>query len=132
MGGAMKKSLKGALLSGLICPGAGQLWLKKYLRGLILILAVSASMAVVVMKATRQALTILEKIESEGGAMDLVAIMNSAGKASASSDTVSMSAFVVLTLCWIIGIVDAYLVGRKQDLADQVKSERPDKPGPSV
>jgi hypothetical protein len=116
----MKKSLKGALLSGLVFPGVGQLWLKHPIRGIALIAAVSAAMAVVVTKTTQQALAMLEKIESEGGAVDLVAIMNSASHASTASDDLTIkSASMVLILCWVIGVIDAYLMGRKKDLTDR-------------
>jgi hypothetical protein len=118
----MKKSLKGALLSGLVLPGLGQLWLKHYLRGFILIALVLASLAVNVTKFTQQAYAILEKIESEGGAIDLVAILNSASSPSFASDSFTIKlASVVLILSWIIGTIDAFLLGRKQDLAEQSK-----------
>ncbi|HBG05858.1 MAG: hypothetical protein A2075_07810 [Geobacteraceae bacterium GWC2_58_44] len=123
----MKKSLKGALLSGLILPGIGQLWLKHYLRGIALIAAVSACLALVVMKALRQAVTMLEKIEAEGGAVDIVAILSSASHSSALSDGF-MSASTGILLCWIVGIVDAYLIGRKKDLAEQSKDTKHEDP----
>ena len=62
----MNNSLKGALLSGLIFPGLGQVALKHYKRGAVIILTVIVSMATVVVKAVQHALTILEKIELEG------------------------------------------------------------------
>jgi len=121
----MKKSLKGALLSGLVFPGAGQLWLKLPIRGFALIIAALASMALIVTKATQQALTILEKIEIEGGAIDLVAILNSAGNAStASDDFLIKAATMVMFLAWIIGVIDAYFMGRKKDLDDRNASIR--------
>jgi TM2 domain-containing membrane protein YozV len=120
----MKKSLKGALLSGLIFPGAGQLWLKHRIRGLALIVAVTVSLAVIVIKSVQQALAILEKIESEGGAVDLVAILNSASQASATSDDfIIKSATMVLIAGWVLSIIDAYLLGRKKDLADQAREQ---------
>lgn len=116
----MKKSLKGALLSGLVFPGAGQLWLKYYLRGIALIVVVSACLAVIVAKASQQAFAILEKMESEGGAVDMVAMLKSAS--SVHNDSITTPVSAVLLLCWIIGMVDAYIMGRKQDLADRSKA----------
>jgi hypothetical protein len=119
----MKKSLKGALLSGLVLPGVGQLWLKHYMRGIALIGVFLTATAVIVTKAAQQAFAILEKIESEGGAVDLVAIVHSASRPSANSgDFTFKAASLVLILSWIVGIIDAYLVGRKKDLADQSRS----------
>lgn len=113
----MKNSVKGALLSALVLPGAGQLWLKHYLRGFALIATVSIAFAVVALKAFRQALAILEQIETAGGAVDLVAIMGSASHSSALSDGL-MSASALIVVCWIVAIVDAYVVGNRKDLAE--------------
>ena len=38
----MKKSTKAALLSALICPGAGHIFLKKYIRAMLLVAATLA------------------------------------------------------------------------------------------
>ena len=117
----MKKSLKGALLSGLVFPGLGQLWLKHPLRGIAIIASVSAALAVIVDKVARQALTILEKIETEGGAVDLVAVVNSA-HASSYDDTLIKWASLALLACWILSIIDAYLLGGKMDREDEGKA----------
>jgi len=116
----MKKSLKAALLSGLIFPGVGQFWLKHALRGMTFVAAVSASLAVIVVKVSQQAFAILEKIESEGGAIDLVAIANAAN-ASSSTDNAIKIASLVLVACWVVSTVDAYLLGSKKDREDQAK-----------
>jgi len=63
---AVKNSLKGALLSGLLFPGAGQFWLGRRITGTALLLATVAALAAVVSKAAQQAYLILERAESEG------------------------------------------------------------------
>ena len=118
----MNKSLKAALLSGFLFPGAGQLWLKLYIRGIVLILAVSASLAVLMTKAAKQAIAVLEKVESEGGAVDIVAILRSASDPTAISDDMVLAS-LILVLCWVVGMVDAYIMGRKKDLADRSKDQ---------
>jgi hypothetical protein len=121
----MKKSVKGALLSGIIFPGLGQLWQRHYLRGITLIVAVLACFAVIVTKATQQAYAILEKAEAEGGAVDMVAILNSASRASANPDDLkTTAALAVLVLCWLVGIVDAYLAGSRLDPGEPADRER--------
>lgn len=117
----MKKSLKAALLSGLVFPGVGQFWLKHAIRGGVLVVAVSASLAVIVVKVTQQALAILEKIESEGGAVDLVAVVNSANSSSAG-DTAIKIASLLLVACWLASIVDAYVLGRKKEQEERAKN----------
>lgn len=115
----MKRPLKAALISGLVFPGAGQLWLKYYFRGIALIVVVSACVAVIVQKAGQQAFAILEKMESEGGTVDMIAMLKSAGEAP--EDLLTRSASALLVLCWVVGMVDAYIMGKKKDLADQSK-----------
>jgi len=60
----MSKSLRAALLSGLVFPGLGQIVLEHYKRGVVLMLTVLACLSVVVVKAVQQALTILDRIQS--------------------------------------------------------------------
>jgi len=121
----MKQSWKGALLSGLVLPGAGQLSQKRYLKGVILILLVTTSLLAIVVKATSQALSLLEKAESGGGTVDMVAIATSASQSSAvSGDLLIRGSLLVLIACWLVGVVDAYLTGRKLDRAEQAGRQR--------
>ena len=119
----MNNSLRGALLSGLVFPGLGQVVLKHYKRGAVLILAVSASLLVILIKAVQQAFTLLEKIELEGGAINLSAISKAATQASTTSHS-SIFSFVVLLIiiCWIFAVVDAYRIGKQKDLEAQSTS----------
>jgi hypothetical protein len=66
----MSKSMTAVLLSALVLPGAGHLYLKHFPRGLALIAISLACLWVFVDKAMQQASTVLEKLESEGGALD--------------------------------------------------------------
>jgi hypothetical protein len=110
-------SIKAALLSGLVFPGLGQLVLKYYKRGIVLMFMVSASLMVLIFKAVQHALTILEKIELEGGVIDIYSITEAATQASSSSDSLIYKLGILLIVaCWIFGIVDAYRIGKKMDL----------------
>jgi hypothetical protein len=42
----MKNSLKGALLSGLVFPGLGQVFFRHYLRGIALMLVICVSLSI--------------------------------------------------------------------------------------
>ena len=120
----MNNSLKGAFLSGLVFPGLGQVFLKHYKRGVVLILVVSASLLVIIIKAVQQANAILEKIESEGGAINMSTISNAATKASTTSESLIFKFFLLLIIfCWIIGVVDAYRIGRKKDIEGRLVNQ---------
>jgi len=120
----MNNSLKGAFLSGLVFPGLGQVILKHYKRGAVLMLAVSASMLVILIKALQQAFAIMEKIESEGSVINLSTISNAATQAATTFEgTIFKLLLLLIIFCWIIGIVDAYRIGRKKDLESRLASQ---------
>lgn len=112
----MKSSLKGAILSGLIFPGLGQIVFKQYMRGLALMVVVAAGLLVIIVKGVQTALAILEKVESEGGIIDMNTLTNAVTQATSRSDSLIFNfAFFLIILCWIIGIIDAYRIGKKKD-----------------
>jgi len=117
----MNNSLKGGLLSGLVFPGLGQVVLKHYRRGIVLMLTVLAGLSVIVVKAIQQALTTLEKIESRGGIIDMSTILNAATQATTSSDSLIVDFLLLLIMiCWIFGVIDAYGIGKEKDLEEQL------------
>ena len=113
----MNNSLKGALLSGLIFPGLGQVRSGYYKRGIALMFTVSASVVVMTIKAAQQAIIVVEKIELEGGVMDLKTVTDAATQAVSATDSLIYNlALLLIVISWIFGIVDAYMIGRKKDL----------------
>jgi hypothetical protein len=112
----MKKSLKGALLSGLVFPGAGQIALKHMARGTALICIILISFGVIIAKGTQIALAVLQKIEAAGGVLDIQTITEASNRAVISSDSYIMHGGILLILlCWIFSIIDAYRIGKKLD-----------------
>lgn len=113
----MKNALKGALLSGLVFPGLGQLALKRYPRGFALLLTVLAALCVMIATAVQQAHAILDRIETAGGLPDNDTITQAATQAAAASDSPVITAVTLLiVVCWIVGIIDAYRIGKQMDL----------------
>jgi len=120
----MNNSLKGALLSGVVFPGLGQVILKHYKRGIALMLIVLVSLLVIVVKAVQQVFTVLEKIESEGGAINMSTISNAVTQATTTSDSFIFNFVLLLIIfCWIIGVVDAYRIGKRRDIEGQSMSQ---------
>ena len=116
----MSKSLMAALLSGLVLPGLGQVVLKRYRRGVVLMVIVLACLSVIGTIALQRAFAILRQIELAGGAIDIDAILNAATQSSAASDSLIINyASLLLIVCWIFGTVDAYRIGRKKDLEER-------------
>jgi ABC-type spermidine/putrescine transport system permease subunit I len=113
----MNNSLKGVFLSGLVFPGLGQIILKKYKRGIALMLTVLVCLLAIVLNAVQQALAILEKIDLKDGNVDFSTVSNAANNALSNSDSLTINfSLILIILCWIIGTVDAYRIGRKKDL----------------
>ena len=120
----MRKSLKGALLSGLVFPGYGQIVMKHYIRGIALMLLCLTGLVVIGVKVRQQIFIVLEKIEYVDGAIDMNEIINAVNLAgTASGDVIYRFASLLLLFCWIIGIIDAYRIGWRKDLEEQQKSQ---------
>lgn len=115
----MNNAHKGAFWSGLVFPGLGQIFLKHYKRGAVIMMTVLVGLSVIVVEAAKKTFIILEKIASEGGAIDMNTILHAASQASTNSDSLILSFTVLLiTFCWIIGVVDAFKIGKKKDLEE--------------
>ena len=108
----MTRSIKAALLSGLIFPGVGHMILKQYLRGSILMLSALIALSVIVTKAINQALTIVDKINTGEIPVEAGAITELVSKSSSGAEgSILNIAALVVGACWLIGIIDSYRLG---------------------
>lgn len=116
----MSRSINALLLSALVLPGTGQLYLKHYGRGFALI-GVSLACLWILMDRTMQlASIVLVQLEADGGAIDPGKITELVAQASNSSGSALVTvATLGLAGCWLIGIVDAYRLGRREAEAAQ-------------
>jgi hypothetical protein len=108
----MTRSTKAALLSGLVFPGLGHVFLKQYLRGSILILVALVSLSAIVKIALQQAQLIVDRVVSGEVPLETGAIAELVTRSSnGSDDLLSTVSMVVLIGCWLIGIIDSYRAG---------------------
>lgn len=113
----MNNVIKGALLSGLVVPGLGQVFLKHYLRGGFFLLVVCGCLAVFSFKLIQLSFAIISGIQKSSNAVSLSSVIDIAVQAAlAMGGTTLGLLFAVLLLCWIGGTIDAYSLGRKIDL----------------
>ncbi|MFV2055273.1 MAG: hypothetical protein ACC707_02355 [Thiohalomonadales bacterium] len=111
----MNRSIKAALLSALLLPGAGHIYLKKTITGFVLAISASSAIYWLVSNAIEMALEISEKIQSGNVPLDVTAITALVETQSAAVESQQINiASMVLLVVWIIGIVDSYRIGRKQ------------------
>ena len=112
----MKKSSKAALLSGLIFPGLGHIFLKEYFRGSLLVILSLAALSVVVTSAYQHALLIADQIVSGDISMEAEAIAQAVSNSTNAADSlVENTAVIVLVACWMAGIMDSYRLGAVQE-----------------
>ena len=121
----MKKSIKGAVFSGLVFPGAGQVMLGRKGEGLVFILATTVAIFFLIYSAFQRIPVILERLMPalERGSLNLAMIFEETHRVTASgSDLPGKISLWIIIGCWLLSSVHAYLVGRKMD-ADSRQAE---------
>lgn len=115
----MKKSLKAALLSGLVFPGLGHLYVGRNLRGFSILAMALAALSVIITDAYESAELVADQILSGDVPMESGAIAQAVSDATNATDNLPGSvAVVVLVVCWLAGIVDSYRLGAAQEAQD--------------
>ncbi len=96
----MTRSVRAALLSDLIFPGVGHMVLKQYLRGSMLMLPALIALSVIVTKAIKQALTVLDIMNSGEIPVEAAAITELVSKSTAAVEgsTLNMVASLFLNV----------------------------------
>ena len=107
----MNRSVKAALLSALVFPGAGQVFLKRGARACLFVLPTIAAITVFVNDALTQATLIADQILAGTAPLDPVALAVRLEQGSGDS-ALGTAAAIVMLVCWIGATVDAYLLGR--------------------
>jgi hypothetical protein len=117
----MKKSTKAVLLSAFVFPGAGHLYLRKYLPGSILAGVSLAGIYYVVTKTVERAWEIAEKIQSGAVQLDATTVTELVSQQSAGTDSQLLNmATLAIIVCWVVGVIGSYRVGRVRDKMDFV------------
>ena len=111
----MKKSVKSALISALVFPGAGHLYLRRYVVGSLLTLISIITLYILVANAIDVALSVADKIESGGVPLDTSNISKLVSQQSQHTERSSNIATLLLCVAWIVGVVDSYRVGLAQE-----------------
>jgi hypothetical protein len=115
----MKTSSKAILLSALVLPGAGQLYLKRYRQGLIIMLIAIAGLGYIIWRAVVVALSRADAVmrKMQGGNVNLQELQDIVGAQSVSSLYDNIILLVVIC-CWVVAIIDAYISGKRKDLQE--------------
>jgi hypothetical protein len=110
----MNKSVKAALLSGLVFPGVGQISIGYKKRGWFIIFVIGGFLFLIMSKIMQQATSIVEKMQASGVALDIESISNKTSGLVGFSENSSLNILLVfLILGWLISVIDAYFLGTK-------------------
>ena len=113
----MSKATKAALISALIFPGAGQLFLKKYVTGFSLLGTAVVCLYILITNIINTALQLAEKIQSGQVQVDLSSVTALVSQQIGSEAQQLNIVTLVLVAIWLISIIHAYKSG--SSLADQ-------------
>jgi hypothetical protein len=107
----MNKTIKAALLSSLVFPGAGQFLLKKHLLGGVLAGIAFISLCVIFVDIVERSLLIADKIQQAETPLDLgtISALILEQQTTALSGSIVSIASIVLLSAWIISIIDSFI-----------------------
>jgi hypothetical protein len=107
----MDRSLKAALLSGLVFPGVGQIFLKRPLRALLFV--VPAVLAAVYFSSAvlEPVFAIASEITSGSMVLDPFLIQQRIEQSHIDTGMMNLASLVMI-VAWIAGTVDAWRLGR--------------------
>ena len=111
----MNIATKATLFNALLFPGWGQLYLKKYKRGLAIILAVVAGISSILWSVVQTTIVLLKATPFKKGTVTFSAVIQLAIDAIKALNLSYL--FLILfsmILLWIFSIIDAYISGKKE------------------
>jgi TM2 domain-containing membrane protein YozV len=112
----MKYSTRTLLLSAFLFPGAGHLYVKKYLTGSILISVTLWAIYYLLASSLAIALRVSDMIQRGEVGADLASIsLALSQQASTANSRLVDIATIALAGCYLIGVIDGYRVGRARD-----------------
>jgi dolichol kinase len=110
----MNIAVKAALFSGLLFPGWGQLYLKKYKRGMLIILAVSAGIIFICWSLIQVVMNTIKAAPPQKGSVDINTVLKLTNDSLRTLDSTSLSLIMLIIIgLWIYSIFDAYILGKK-------------------
>lgn len=114
----MKKSTKAVLLSGLVFPGLGHLYLKRWVTGVVLSGVAAFSVYYMSSIALTIALEVSRRIETGAIPADIATVTNVVSQQFSGMEQATNLASITLLVCWVTGVVGSYWHGQTQDKLD--------------
>ena len=111
----MNLATKAALFNALLFPGWGQIYLRNYKKGILIIIAIIAGVLSMILSVIQTTINILKIAPFKKGTVTFNAVIQltiNAIKALNLSYLYLILSFMILL--WIFSIIDAYISGKKE------------------
>lgn len=110
----MNRAQKAVLFNALLFPGWGQIYLKNYGKGLLIIAGMTVGILSILWGLLRQTVVILKTAPLAKGTFGLGAILQLAVKSfRGMNHSYFLLLCILLIILWLLSIIDAYAAGRK-------------------
>jgi TM2 domain-containing membrane protein YozV len=107
-------AMKGALLNALLFPGWGEIYLKKYGRGILIISGMIAGILSILLLVVQETMTVLKSTPFDKTTLSPATLLQLSLQVIRS---LNLSGLLIILLfmiiLWIISIIDAYRLGRE-------------------
>lgn len=121
----MNLAVKGALFNALLFPGWGQIYLKKYTKGVLIILGILAGVSSMMWSILQETINILKIEPLRKGISTFGSLVQLAIDAIQKLNLFYVSLILIfMLLLWIFSIIDAYLLGKKKMAETTVFSDQ--------
>ncbi len=121
----MNLARKAALFNALLFPGWGQIYLKKYTKGVLIILGILAGASSMMWSILQETINILKIEPLRKGISTFGSLVQLAIDALQRLNLFYVSLILIfMLLLWIFSIIDAYLLGEKKMAETTVFSDQ--------
>ena len=111
----MNLATKAALFNALLFPGWGQIYLKKYKKGILIIIAITAGIISILWSVAQATINILKIAPIKKGTVTLSVVVQLAIDAVKALNLFYLYLILFfMILLWILSIIDAYISGKKE------------------
>ena len=117
----MKNTTKAVLLSALVFPGAGHIFLKKYFPAFGFIAAFAFLLSIVISALVERAETISQKILSGDIPLEINAISQALAEQSVTGGQQTSFSGYALVFIWLFAMLDTYRLAEKVKPNKQIK-----------
>ena len=120
----MTLATKAALYNALLFPGWGQIYLRNYKKGVLIIIASLAGVASILFSVVQTTIAILKIAPFKKGTVTFSAVVRLAIDAIKALNLFYLYLILFfMFLFWIFSIIDAYMVGKKEMARTSVPEE---------